>query len=106
MLLAARHQKAVLQKFGLQDMWTNYAKWTAEAVLPDHRGTTSLTLRKTSGGFPTIPGTAGHAAFRRHVGQRRLKRRPRREASEHPVWELLRSGKVKAVKDVSELLHP
>lgn len=38
--------------------------------------------------------------------QRRLKRRPRREASEHPVWELLRSGKVKAVKDVSGLLHP
>lgn len=37
MLLAARHQKAVLQKFGLQDMWTNYTKWTAEAVLPDHR---------------------------------------------------------------------
>lgn len=55
MLLAARHQKAVLQKFGLQDMWTNYTKWTAEAVLPDHRGTTSLTLWKTSGGFPTIP---------------------------------------------------
>lgn len=24
MLLAARHQKAILQKFGLQDMWTNY----------------------------------------------------------------------------------
>ena len=36
MLLAARHQKAVLQKFGLLDMWTN-SKWTAEAVLPDHR---------------------------------------------------------------------
>ena len=37
MLLAARHQKAVLQKFGLQNMWINYTKWTAEAVLPDHR---------------------------------------------------------------------
>ena len=106
MLLAARHQKAVLQEFGLQDMWTNYTKWTAEAVLPDHRALLLWLSGKRPGAFRRSPGTAGYAAFRRHVGQRRLKRCPRREASEHPVWELLRSGKVKAVKDVSELLHP
>lgn len=32
MLLAAKHQKAVLAKFGLQDMWTNYTKWATEAI--------------------------------------------------------------------------
>ncbi len=31
-LMAAKHQKAVLQKFGLQDMWTNYIKWATEAI--------------------------------------------------------------------------
>ena len=79
---------------------------SAEAVLPDHRALLLWLSGKRPGAFRRSPGTAGYAAFRRHVGQRRLKRRPRREASEHPVWELLRSGKVKAVKDVSELLHP
>lgn len=32
MLMAAKHQKAVLKKFGLQDMWTNYVKWATEAI--------------------------------------------------------------------------
>ncbi len=32
MLLAAKYQKAVLAKFGLQDMWTNYTKWATEAI--------------------------------------------------------------------------
>lgn len=31
-LMAAKHQKAVLRKFGLQDMWTNYIKWATEAI--------------------------------------------------------------------------
>lgn len=31
-LMAAKHQKAVLRKFGFQDMQTNYTKWATEAI--------------------------------------------------------------------------
>ena len=77
-------------------------------------GTTSLALWKTSGGFPTITRHGWVCGFSTPCGTAKTYTPPlpapdaifKGEASEHPVWELLRSGKVKAVKDVSELLHP